>query len=408
MTYKEVTEFLFNQFPQFQKVGADAYKPGLERITSICNGIANPQDKLEIIHIAGTNGKGSVCHMLGSILQESGFRVGIFSSPHLVDFRERFRINGEMISEEEVISFVQSSFDEFSKLNASFFEWSTALAFHYFAKEEVDFAIIETGLGGRLDSTNIVKPILTAITHIGIDHTAYLGNTIELIAKEKAGIIKKGIPNVLGINILEVNAIINKTCLEQGSICIEAKLYLDEPFRTDLKGDYQKENIATVLAIVDQLRGMGHVISPGRISAGLLNVKTNTNFRGRWELLQNSPRVIADIGHNTSGIKFIAEQLANDPAENLHIVFGMVSDKDIATIVEMLPKKAKYYLCSPNIQRAFTVEKLAEFFKDFKEVTTYNSCNQAYTNALSAAGRADLIFVGGSNFVVAEIISDFF
>jgi dihydrofolate synthase/folylpolyglutamate synthase len=385
MTYKEVTEFLFNQFPQFQKVGADAYKPGLERITSICNGIANPQDKLEIIHIAGTNGKGSVCHMLGSILQESGFRVGIFSSPHLVDFRERFRINGEMISEEEVISFVQSNFDKFSKLNVSFFEWSTALAFHYFAKEEVDFAIIETGLGGRLDSTNIVKPILTAITHIGIDHTAYLGNTIELIAKEKAGIIKKGIPNVLGINILEVNAIINKTCLEQGSICIEAKLYL-----------------------VDQLRGMGHVISPGRISAGLLNVKTNTNFRGRWELLQNSPRVIADIGHNTSGIKFIAEQLANDPAENLHIVFGMVSDKDIATIVEMLPKKAKYYLCSPNIQRAFTVEKLAEFFKDFKEVTTYNSCNQAYTNALSAAGRADLIFVGGINFVVAEIISDFF
>jgi dihydrofolate synthase/folylpolyglutamate synthase len=346
--------------------------------------------------------------MLGSILQESGFRVGIFSSPHLVDFRERFRINGEMISEQEVISFVESNFNQFSQLNASFFEWSTALAFYYFAKEEVDFAIIETGLGGRLDSTNIVNPILTGITHIGIDHTAYLGGTIELIAGEKAGIIKKGISNVLGINLPKVNKIIQSTCQDRDSTCVDAALYLDEPFRTDLKGDYQKENVATVLAIVDQLRGMGHVISPGRISTGLLNVKSNTNFRGRWELLQNNPRVIADIGHNTTGIKFIADQLKNDPADKLHIVFGMVSDKDVSAIVEILPKNAKYYLCSPNISRAFSVSELAVFFSDFDEVLMYNSCSQAYTDALSAAARADLIFVGGSNFVVSEIIFDFF
>jgi dihydrofolate synthase/folylpolyglutamate synthase len=409
MTYSQVIEYLFSQYPQFQKIGALAYKPGLGNIESLCSILNNPQDKLKIIHIAGTNGKGSTCNLLASVLQESGYKVGLFTSPHLVDFRERIRINEVVIPENEVVSFVMANKKAFEAINASFFEWSTALAFYYFEAQKVDVVVLETGLGGRLDSTNIVKPILTVITQIGIDHTQFLGDTLEKIATEKAGIIKRSIPCVVAFGNEEISNVFKDKAKEM-SIDLKIVKEIPNENNTGLLGDYQRYNAATVLESCNVLLAQGFLISNETIESGLKNVLKNTGFRGRWEKLQNNPTVIADIGHNLNGISQLVKQLSAERKKynELHIVFGMVADKDLSAIVEILPKDVNYYLCSPKIQRALPVEDLVNYFDNFSSVNTYRSCVEAFTNAKNAAQSKDLIFVGGSNFVVAEIIENFF
>jgi len=409
MTYQEVTDFLFNQFPQFQKVGSTAYKPGLDTIKALCKLLGNPQENLKIIHVAGTNGKGSVCNMTASILMQAGYSVGVFSSPHLIDYRERFRINGKMISKEEVVAFVSQYKNDFEAIDASFFEWSTALAFYYFNAQKVDYVILETGLGGRLDSTNIVNPILSVITKIGIDHTAYLGNTLEEITKEKAGIIKAGVPIVLGQNNKRVKDIVYNIAQELDSDYYNSDSFKNHSYTSDLKGVFQKDNIATVLRVVNVLKErLGVAILNKDVEIGLAQAQVSTNFRGRWETLQIEPKVICDIGHNYDGLSRVVEQLEKEKFEKLHIVFGMVEDKEIDSIVNLLPKNAKYYLCSPKIKRALPTDQLSDSFKEFHEVEAYNSCIQAYNNAVSSASNEDLIFIGGSTFVVSEIILKFF
>jgi dihydrofolate synthase/folylpolyglutamate synthase len=409
MTYSQVIEYLFNQYPQFQKIGGQAYKPGLDNIVALCKIIGNPHEQLKFVHVAGTNGKGSTCNLLASVLQESGYKVGLFTSPHLVDFRERIRINGIMIPKEEVIAFVVNNKKAFEAIKASFFEWSTALAFHYFASKKVDIVVLETGLGGRLDSTNIVNPLVTVITQIGIDHTQFLGDTLEQIASEKAGIIKENRPCVLSFGNEEVENVFIEKAKKQNS---QLTLVKEIPAvnYSNLLGDYQRMNIATVEATCKILSNSGFIISIDNISLGLKNVIQNTGFRGRWEVLQYNPTVIADIGHNLNGLTQIVKQLEQEKStyKQIHIVFGMVADKDLNSIVAILPKEATFYLCSPKIQRALSVEDLAVNFQGFPFFKTYLSCAEAFKEALSTATLNDLIFVGGSNFVVAEIIDIFF
>lgn len=409
MTYSQVIDYLFNQYPQYQKIGGQAYKPGIQNITQLCNSINNPQESLKFIHVAGTNGKGSTCSLLASVLQESGYKVGLFTSPHLVDFRERIRINGVVIPEKEVIAFVLANKNVFESINASFFEWSTALAFHYFSKECVDVVVLETGLGGRLDSTNIVTPILSVITQIGLDHTQFLGDTLELIASEKAGIIKENIPCVVAYGNEEIISVFQNKAKEL-NCALKVVQEIPTINLTGLLGDYQRYNSATVMECCQILSEKGFSITNEAIELGFLNVVQNTKFRGRWEKLQTTPTVIADIGHNFNGISQIVHQLSNEMKnyDKLHIVFGMVAEKDLTSIVEILPKEVKFYLCAPKIQRALQVEELAMHFIDFPDVKTYDSCAEAFTNAKNEAQNQDLIFVGGSNFVVAEIIDIFF
>lgn len=409
MTYSQVIEYLFNQYPQFQKIGGQAYKPGLDNIIALCEIISNPHEQLQFVHVAGTNGKGSTCNLLASVLQESGYQVGLFTSPHLVDFRERIRINGKVIPEDEVVSFVMQHKVAFEAINASFFEWSTALAFYYFEKEKVDIVVLETGLGGRLDSTNIVNPLVSVITQIGIDHTQFLGDTLEQIASEKAGIIKENKPSILAFGNQDVENVFIEKAKKQNS---QLTLVKEIPAvnYSNLMGDYQRMNIATVEATCRVLSKMGFIIPQEKMNSGLKNVLQNTGFRGRWEVLQNNPTVIADIGHNLNGLSLIVKQLEREKLkyEEIHIVFGMVADKDLKSIVSILPKDSKYYLCSPKIQRALPIEDLAANFYDFSFIKTYLSCAEAFKEALDNASPNDLIFVGGSNFVVAEIIDIFF
>lgn len=408
MTYQEVLDYLFNQFPQYQKIGGKAFKPGLDNIVKVCDHLGNPQRDLKIIHVAGTNGKGSTCSMMASVLTEAGYKVGLFTSPHIADFSERIRINGIPISQENVISFVEKNKSFFDNFGASFFEWSTALAFHYFKEQKVDFAIIETGLGGRLDATNIVSPILSIITNISIDHTQYLGNTIEEIAGEKAGIVKEGVPVVTTCsNPPEVLAVLKKYAERMSSKLIVASV--NENYESDLTGGYQRLNKGVVVAALELLEQEGIIkISLDNLKRGFLSVSKNAGLRGRWELLQTAPKVVADIGHNYEGVKEVVAQLGSERFEKLHIVWGMVADKEIEKVVSLLPREAKYYLSSPNVSRGLKVEELASFFKDFNKVKNYASTSEAYADAIRCSESDDLILVGGSTFIVAEIISNFF
>jgi dihydrofolate synthase/folylpolyglutamate synthase len=407
MTYQEVLDYLFQQFPQYQKIGGKAFKPGLDNIRSLCNYLGNPQDNLQIIHVAGTNGKGSTCSMLASILKEEGYTVGLFTSPHIVDFSERIRINGTPIAQEEIVKFVTDHKTHFDQSGASFFEWSLSLALAYFKQQEVDYVILETGLGGRLDATNVVTPILAIITSIGIDHTQYLGTTIHEITKEKAGIIKSEVPVVTTMsNPVEAIDVIKHRADEMKS---QVRLAVaDDHFESDLKGDYQRVNKGVVLMALETLGELGIGISEKAMLAGFKNVVNNAGLRGRWEVLQTAPTVIADIGHNYEGVKEIVGQLAKEAGGQLHMVWGMVEDKEISRVVNLLPKNANYYLAAPQIQRGLDPTILAnEFQKDVK-VKIYPSVTVAYEEALSASKSDDLVFIGGSTFVVAEIISDFF
>tara|TARA_B100000927_G_scaffold289130_2_gene285137 strand:+ start:520 stop:1728 length:1209 start_codon:yes stop_codon:yes gene_type:complete len=402
MDYKKTVDYLFQRLPFYQREGSIAYKKDIGNIIYATKHLNNPHKKFKSIHIAGTNGKGSTAHMLKSILMESGLKIGLYSSPHIKDLRERIKINGEMISKKDVISFVKENKKKFEKIDLSFFEFMVALSFDYFAKKKVDIAIIETGLGGRLDSTNIITPILSIITNISIDHTNLLGNTIEKIALEKAGIIKKNVPVVIGKKDT-TKAIFNRIAKEKKSIITYSN---KKEYESDLKGKYQAENINTAATAISVLQKIvDFKINSKDIASGLLNTVKNTGILGRWQILKNRPLIICDIGHNVDGIKNVVEQIKSIKYRKLHFVFGTVNDKEILKILVQLPKDAKYYFCAANIPRAMNSKKLK------KHASKYNLTGKEYQNVKEALKSAemnsdgdDLIFIGGSTFVVSEIL----
>ena len=393
----------------YQRQGKSAFKKDLTNILALCQHLDHPETKFKSIHIAGTNGKGSVSHMLASILQANGYRTGLYTSPHLLDFRERIRINGQCISENEVVRFVEKHAAIIQEIQPSFFEITVAMAFDYFAKSNVDFAIIETGLGGRLDSTNVVNPELSVITNIGWDHMDMLGDTLPKIATEKAGIIKQNTPVVLGETTPETLPVfVNKSKEEQ------AKLYtleqLEPQFRcteTDLLGVYQKKNLQTVSlsAQVMLKNGICELNIPS-IKKGLMQVVSTTGLRGRWEVIQKEPMVVCDTAHNVQGVAAVMDQLESLQAKHLHIVWGMVEGKELEKILDLLPNHASFYLCEPNIPRRMNQIKLEQaFLKAYLDASTHDSVEIAYQDALLHADADDMIFVGGSTFVVADFLA---
>jgi dihydrofolate synthase/folylpolyglutamate synthase len=419
----------------FTRDGASAFKKDLTNTLELCKRLGDPHKKFKSVHIAGTNGKGSTSHMLAAILQTAGYKTGLYTSPHLRDFRERIRINGEMISEEHVIDFVKEHKQDFEDIKPSFFEMTVAMAFDAFAKAKVDIAIIEVGLGGRLDSTNIITPLLSVITNIGWDHMNMLGDTLPLIAGEKAGIIKPGIPVIVGEYQPEVaDVFINKAKAENAPISFASEGWFLKPevksqeskvsseylkfeiqkkdsglktlgLRLDLPGIYQLKNAKTVLSAVEELRRQGFAISDEQVKSALSSVKKLTGLHGRWETLSHNPLTICDTGHNPEGITEVLKNIENTPHENLHIVMGVVNDKDISKILAMLPKHATYYFCKPDIPRGLDAELLQQNAGGFGlHGEIYVSVKAALKTAQSQADKNDLVFVGGSTFVVAEIV----
>ena len=408
MTYKETIEYLYNSTPVFEHVGASAYKPGLQTTEILDAHYGHPHKNFKTIHIAGTNGKGSVSHSLASILQEAGYKVGLYTSPHLIDFRERIRVNGIPVSEEYVIRFVEDFKHLNSKrihpLSPSFFELTTALAFKYFAEEKIDIAVIEVGLGGRLDCTNIITPILSVITNISFDHTQFLGNTLAQIASEKAGIIKHQVPVVIGETTKETRPVFENKAKE-----MDAPIFFAEEmdrsecdqYEFELKGSYQKKNLRTILCATKRLP----FIHPEHIQKGLTNVCKNTGLMGRWQTLSTNPLIICDTGHNVGGWKYLAPQISSVPCDRLHIVFGMVDDKDIRNVLSMLPKNAVYYFTQANNHRAIPAQQVGELAKEYGlSGNTYPTVAQAYEEAKSSASENDFIFIGGSSYIVADLL----
>ena len=408
MTYKETIEYLFNSTPVFEHVGASAYKPGLQTTEILDAHYGHPHKNFKTIHIAGTNGKGSVSHSLASILQEAGYKVGLYTSPHLIDFRERIRVNGIPVSEEYVIRFVEDFKHLNSKrihpLSPSFFELTTALAFKYFAEEKIDIAVIEVGLGGRLDCTNIITPILSVITNISFDHTQFLGNTLAQIASEKAGIIKHQVPVVIGETTKETRPVFENKAKEMDTPIFFAE-EIDQSecdqYEFELKGSYQKKNLRTILCATKRLP----FIHPEHIQKGLTNVCKNTGLMGRWQTLSTNPLIICDTGHNVGGWKYLAPQISSVPCDRLHIVFGMVDDKDIRNVLSMLPKNAVYYFTQANNHRAIPAQQVGELAKEYGlSGNTYPTVAQAYEEAKSSASEKDFIFIGGSSYIVADLL----
>lgn len=405
MTYEETLEYLFRQLPMYQRQGKSAYKKDLTNTRALCEVLDNPQQRFKSIHIAGTNGKGSSAHMLASIFQESGYKTGLYTSPHLKDFRERIRINGEMISEKSVVDFVTKYDEKFKTISPSFFEWTVALAFDSFAKEKVDIAIIETGLGGRLDSTNVINPEICLITNIGFDHMDMLGDTLTAIAGEKAGIIKKSVPVVVSNHSGE-REVFKRKADEMKAPIVFANEVEDFPkFKSDLQGNYQEENIRGVYLTCIQAASKGWKISDKHIKKGLLNVKKNTRLRGRWDVLQKQPLIIADTAHNKEGLSITLKQLLNLNYNRIHFVIGFVKDKDVETVLQLFPKNADYYFCQANVPRALAIEDLKQIAKRNGYKGSYHkTVNTAFDEAKKNQQNIDIIYVGGSNFVVAEII----
>lgn len=405
MTYQETLDFLFKQLPMYQREGKSAFKKDLTNIIAVCNELGNPEKKIKTVHIAGTNGKGSTAHMLSSIFQEAGYKTGLYTSPHLKDFRERIKINGELISENEVVSFVQNYTPLFAKIQPSFFEWTVALAFHYFEKEKVDVAIIETGLGGRLDSTNIISPELSIITNISLDHVDMLGNTLAEIAAEKAGIIKKGIPVIVGNHSGQRKVFETKAKAYNSPISFVSELQDKENYQSDLKGNYQVENIKTVLYSIQKLKELDWKISDKAIELGLRNVIKNTKLQGRWQVLQVKPKLILDTAHNEDGFSHTMKQLLQEEYQTLHLVIGFVKDKAIDKLLDLLPKPAQYYFCQAQIPRSLDAKELANQAQNKGLIgLTYPTVLEALNAAKKAANKKDVIYVGGSNFVVAEAL----
>lgn len=405
MTYTEAIKWMFNQLPMYQHQGKIAFKADLKNSETLARHLHHPEKKFNSIHVAGTNGKGSVCHMLASIFQEAGYKTGLHTSPHLKDFRERIRINGKMIPRERVLSFLNRNQTFFKKNELSFFEMSVGMAFHYFAEEDVDIVIIETGLGGRLDSTNIIRPELSIITNIGFDHTAILGDTLPKIAAEKAGIIKPHTPVVIGQKDKATIPVFQKKATEMEAALFFAEAYSFPSYLSDLKGIYQQQNRQTVSTAIRILQKNGWKITPKALERGFQNSIKNTGLRGRWEVLGEHPKIICDTAHNKEGLEQVLQQLLQEPYQVLHIVLGVVNDKDLRAILPLFPKKAQYYFCEAQIPRRLEVEILAQKAaayglrgKPFKRV------EEAFQSAREKASEEDVIFVGGSTFTVAEVL----
>ena len=429
MNYTETLEFLFTSMPSFQRVGGEAYKPGLERIASFCQHIGNPQRNYYTIHVAGTNGKGSVSHMLASILREAGYRTGLFTSPHLTDFRERIRVDGEMIPKQKVVNFVNKHQEKMKELDLSFFEMTASMAFDYFDQCDVEVAVIETGLGGRLDATNLITPILSIVTNVGFDHTEFLGETIEKIAAEKAGIIKKSIPVIVGQHSEAYDKVFVERAKELNSRIIFAEdvwaLNGVEHFDNenqhfsltrvrdgkgyeldvDLLGDYQRHNIVTVCAAADYLaENTPLTISRRAHREGLQVAAASTGLAGRWQVLSREPYTVCDTGHNVDGIRYVAEQLNNLECDRLFAVMGFAREKELSKILALLPKKAHYIFTRANIERARAIEDIAaEATKLGLDFETVPTVWEAVERARCLAQPSDAIFIGGSNYVIAEL-----
>lgn len=406
MNYQETTEWMFQQLPMYQNIGASAYKEDLTNALLLAKHLGNPERKIKCIHVAGTNGKGSTSHFLASILQEAGYKVGLYTSPHLKDFRERIKINGIEITEEAVCDFIAKNKPFLENHALSFFEMTVGLAFEYFANEAVDFAIIEVGLGGRLDATNIITPLISVITNIGLDHVQFLGNTEPAIAKEKAGIIKPQIPVVIGEYTSETQPVFLNTAKEKEATIYFASDLIATTFPSDLKGNYQEANKKTVLQTIAVLKSKyGYPISEATIETAFLNTVKNTGLQGRWQQIHSSPTVICDTAHNKHGLEVTLKQLQDQTYNQLHLVVGFVNDKKLDEILPLFPKNAIYYFCKPNNSRGLPAKitsKKAKEFGLFGEV--YPSVSKAYQVALQKASATDVIYIGGSNFVVAEII----
>ncbi|MCG8219897.1 bifunctional folylpolyglutamate synthase/dihydrofolate synthase [Tenacibaculum finnmarkense] len=402
MTYQQTLDWMFAQLPMYQKEGKTAFKKDLTNSIALSNELGNPEKKFKTIHVGGTNGKGSTSHLIASVLQEAGYKVGLYTSPHLKNFTERIRVNGQEIEQESIIDFISQNKQFLEAQKLSFFEMTVGMAFDYFAKQKVDIAIIEVGLGGRLDSTNIITPEVAVITNIGLDHTQFLGETLPEIAYEKAGIIKDNISVVVGERQKEVE----KVFIDKASDCNAEIVFAsdqDYSYKTDLLGDYQSKNVKTAVKAISQLKDF--VVSEENIKNGLLKVVENTNLKGRWQILQQEPKIICDTAHNKEGLIYTLAQLKNEQYKNLHIVLGVVSDKDLAAILPMFPQNARYYFCKPNIIRGLSEKKL----KDTAEVFNltgdlFGSVNEAFESAKTQANSEDCIYIGGSTFVVAEIL----
>ncbi len=428
--YKDSVQYLYDQLPVFQHIGASAYKPGLDNTIKLLESLNNPHTSFKSIHVAGTNGKGSVSHFLAAIFQSAGYKTGLYTSPHLVDFGERIRVNGEKISQDYVIDFVENHKSLFDSIKPSFFEATMSMAFKYFADEKVDIAIVEVGMGGRLDSTNIINPLISVITNISFDHTAFLGDTYEKIAFEKAGIIKDKTPVVIGEWQQETFPVFENKASETNS-----KLYLPKSdlkfksfqfgkmiveaennkiYKLGLSGKYQLKNAATVLTVIKVFNELASVhkslkvISEKELENGLENVTEITSLKGRWQILSDNPRIIADTGHNEAGIRYVREQLKAESYNKLHIIFGMVNDKDIIPVLKLLPENAQYYFTQAAISRALPANILQDKAKSFNlKGSVYNSVNKAIEAAIKESGEEDLIFIGGSNFIVGEALEYF-
>lgn len=424
MNYQETIDYLFNVTPLFQNIGKDAYKEGLDNTIILDNHFNNPHKKFRTIHIAGTNGKGSCSHTIAAILQSAGYKTGLYTSPHLIDFSERIKVNGEPVEKEFVIDFVKQNKDFFEPLHPSFFELTTAMAFLYFAEKKVDVAVIEVGLGGRLDCTNIITPDLSIITNISFDHTQFLGNTLKDIAKEKAGIIKGKRPVIIGEYTPETKTVFEDKAKSTNSNIIFAEdnklingykqtengllLYKSDKIKDlygELNGLYQVKNTNTILNAVYKLIGLGYNIDETNIKNGFRNVCHLTGLMGRWQKLEENPTIICDTGHNIGGMKYIVEQLSRMKYDKLHIIIGMVNDKDISGVISLLPKNAKYYFTQASVKRALPAEQVKKIANNHGlKGEAYSSVEKALTIAKNNAKENDLIFIGGSTFIVADLI----
>jgi dihydrofolate synthase/folylpolyglutamate synthase len=406
MNYPETLNWLFNQLPMYQLQGASAYKKDLTNVHLLMDYLGHPETQLQCVHVAGTNGKGSSSHMLASVLQEAGYKVGLYTSPHLKDFRERIKINGEMIPEEFVCDFVNQHQSFFETNDMSFFEMSVGLAFDYFAKEKIDIAIIEVGMGGRLDATNIITPLVSVITNIGLDHTQFLGNTLAAVATEKAGIIKSNIPVVIGEYNPDTQPVFLATAKANHSKIYFASDLITTNYPSDLIGDYQVHNKKTVIQTLSVLnQNTTFQTNESHWEKGLSQVVKNTDLQGRWQQLGDSPKIICDTAHNTHGLTIVLNQIQKESFEGLHIVLGVVNDKDLDEVLPLFPKNAIYYFCKPNIPRGLDATILAQKANQFGLIgEIYNSVSDAYEKAKQNAQSSDFIYVGGSTFVVAEIL----
>ena len=405
MAYQDTLDWMFSQLPMYQRQGQSAFRKDLSNTIKLIERLNHPQKSFKSIHVAGTNGKGSTSHMLASILQEAGYKVGLYTSPHLKDFRERIKVNGKVVSKQFVTSFIKQNRFFFEQNSLSFFEMTVGMAFQYFAKQQVDIAVVEVGMGGRLDSTNIITPEVSVITNIGLDHMQFLGNTLEAIAFEKGGIIKPNIPVVIGETQKETVPVFIELAKKNKSKIVFADQEVTEVFASDLTGIYQSKNIVTVVQAVNELQQKGFNISHKNIKNGLLGVVKNTGLMGRWQTIHANPKVVCDTGHNREGLNYVMKQLSTEVFDALHIVFGVVNDKDLTSIIDLLPKNATYYFCKPDLPRGLDANQLKKVLNGYGlNGEAYKSVNEAYKSALDSASITDFIFIGGSTFVVAEII----